>query len=484
MNSTERYITTIGLEIHLQLSTKTKAFCGCVNEFGRRPNTAVCPVCLGLPGSLPVLNKEYFYLAIKTALALNCRVLNRMKFDRKNYFYPDMPKNYQISQYDVPLSRDGFLDIDTSGGKLKRIGINRVHMEEDAGKLIHDEVGFFSFIDLNRAGTPLLEIVSEPHISSPEEAYLYLKALKSVLEYLDVSDCNMEEGSLRCDANISLRPNGQEKLGVKVELKNMNSFRAIRQALEYEEKRQEQVLLQGKVIIQQTRLWNEKKKSTEAMRTKEEAHDYRYFPDPDLPDFMVNQEMIKKIKESLPEMPQAKRKRFQQEYGLSEYDASILITDKPMSVFFEKCVNIYAKPKPIANWLIGELQSYLNENNIEFKFLKLTAQDLTKMIELIDKGIISNKMAKDVLGEMLSCEKGPEEIIKEKGFSQITDQSKIECLACEVLKENPNVRDDYIAGKKNALGFLVGQVMKKTQGKANPAIVNQALINILERDRA
>jgi aspartyl-tRNA(Asn)/glutamyl-tRNA(Gln) amidotransferase subunit B len=477
------YITTIGLEIHLQLSTKTKAFCGCVNEFGKEPNTAVCPVCLGLPGSLPVLNKEYLYLAIKAALALNCKVSNCMKFDRKNYFYPDIPKNYQISQYDRPLSKGGFMEIITAADRSKRIGITRVHMEEDAGKLIHDEIDASSFIDLNRAGTPLIEIVSEPDISSPEEAYLYLKALKSVLEYLDVSDCNMEEGSLRCDANISLRPEGEEKLGVKVELKNMNSFRAIRQALEYEQKRQAKILSQGGNIVQQTRLWNEKKKVTEAMRTKEEAHDYRYFPDPDLPDFIVSRDLVENIKRSLPEMPEVKQKRFQQEYGLSVYDASVLVTDRPMSDFFEKCVKLYTKPKLIANWLIGELQSYLNENNIEFRVLKLTPQQLTKMVELIDKGVTSNKIAKDVLWEMLSTGKGPEDIIKEKGLSQITDRPTIERLALQVLKENPKVKNDYIAGKKNALGFLVGQLMKKTQGKANPAIANQALKNIIEKDK-
>jgi aspartyl-tRNA(Asn)/glutamyl-tRNA(Gln) amidotransferase subunit B len=478
------YITTIGLEIHLQLLTKTKAFCGCVNEFGREPNTAVCPVCLGLPGSLPVLNKEYLYRAIKTALALNCKVSNCMKFDRKNYFYPDIPKNYQISQYDRPLSKGGFLDIITEEGKPKRIGITRVHMEEDAGKLMHDERGVSSFIDLNRAGMPLLEIVSEPDISSPEEAYLYLKTLKSVLEYLDVSDCNMEEGSLRCDANISIRTEGEKKLGVKVELKNMNSFRATRQALEYEQQRQASILSKGESIIQQTRLWNEKKKITEVMRTKEEAHDYRYFPDPDLPDFIIDDAMIKNIRESLPEMPQLKQARFQKEYGLSAYDAAVLAADKPASAFFEQCLKIYAKPKLIANWIIGEVHSYLNENNIPFKALKLKPQQLTKMLELIDKGITSSKMAKEVLREMLSSGKGPDEIVQEKGFLQITDKAEIECLACEVLNENPKVRDDYIAGKKNALGFLVGQLMKKTQGKANPAIANQVLKDIIEEKKA
>ena len=478
----KHYMTTIGLEIHLQLSTKTKAFCGCVNEFGKEPNTAVCPVCLGLPGSLPVLNKEYFYRAIKVALSLNCTVSGRMKFDRKNYFYPDLPKNYQISQYDLPLSNKGYLDIVTAQG-LKRIGITRVHMEEDAGKLIHDENGVFSLIDLNRTGTPLLEIVSEPDISSPEEAYLYLKSLKSLLEYLDVSDCNMEEGSLRCDANISLRPEGEKRLGVKVELKNMNSFKAIKQALEHEEQRQAKIMHVGDNIVQQTRLWNEKKKATEPMRTKEEAHDYRYFPDPDLADFTINRDIVEKIRESLPEMPQAKRSRFINEYHLSAYDVSVLVMDKCMSDFFEDCVKLYTKPKPVANWLIGELQSYLNEHNTEFKLLGIIPRHLTGMLGLIDKGVISNKMAKGILSEILSTGKTAEDIIKEKGLSQITDESEIKRLAYEVLKENPKVKDDYISGKRNALGFLVGQLMKKTQGKANPVIANQTLKHIIEKDK-
>ncbi|TRZ52193.1 MAG: Asp-tRNA(Asn)/Glu-tRNA(Gln) amidotransferase subunit GatB [Dehalococcoidia bacterium] len=475
-------MTTIGLEIHLQLSTKTKAFCGCVNEFGKEPNTAVCPVCLGLPGSLPVLNKEYFYRAIKVALSLNCTVSGRMRFDRKNYFYPDLPKNYQISQYDMPLSNKGYLDIVTAQG-LKRIGITRVHMEEDAGKLIHDENGVFSLIDLNRTGTPLLEIVSEPDISSPEEAHLYLKNLKSLLEYLDVSDCNMEEGSLRCDANISIRQKQQKELGTKVELKNMNSFKGVKRALEYEQKRQLETISAGEEIVQETRLWNEDKKRTEPMRTKEEAHDYRYFPDPDLADFTISQDIVEKIRESLPEMPQVKCSRFKNEYNLSEYDASVLIMDKCMSDFFEHCVKLYAQPKSIANWLIGELQSYLNEHNSEFKFLSITPLHLTGMIGLIDKGVISNKMAKGILVEILSTGKTAENIVKEKGLSQLTDQSAIQELAYEVLKENPKVKDDYISGKRNALGFLVGQLMKKTQGKANPVVANQMLKYIIEKDK-
>ncbi len=476
------YLTTIGLEIHLQLATKTKAFCGCQNKFGQSPNTAVCPVCLGFPGSLPVLNKEYFLCAIKVALALDSEVAEKMKFDRKNYFYPDLPKNYQISQYDMPLSKGGFIEI-TIDNAVKKIGITRVHMEEDAGKLIHDEKEPFSYVDYNRTGTPLLEIVSEPDIASPDEAYSYLVCLKSVLSYLDVSDCNMEEGSLRCDANISIRPKQQKELGTKVELKNMNSFKGVKRALEYEQKRQLETILAGEKIVQETRLWNEDKKRTEPMRTKEEAHDYRYFPDPDLADFTISRDIVDKIRESLPETPQVKCNRFKDEYNLSEYDASVLVMDKPLSDFFEACVKLYAKPKYIANWLIGELQSYLNEHNSEFKLLSITPRHLTEMIELIDKGVINNKLAKDILKEILSTGKTAGNIVKEKGISQITDKSAIQQLAYEVLKENPKVRDDYVSGKKNALGFLVGQLMKKTQGKANPAIANQVLKHIIEKDK-
>jgi aspartyl-tRNA(Asn)/glutamyl-tRNA(Gln) amidotransferase subunit B len=478
----KHYVTAIGLEIHLQLSTRTKAFCACANKFGKEPNTAVCPVCLGLPGSLPVLNKEYFSRAIKVALALNCDIPCRMRFDRKNYFYPDLPKNYQISQYDMPLSTGGFLDITTAQG-LKRIGITRVHMEEDAGKLIHDENSRFSFIDLNRAGTPLLEIVSEPDISSPDEAYLYLKALKSVLEYLDVSDCNMEEGSLRCDANISLRPLGEKKLGVKVELKNMNSFKAIRQALEYEQQRQARMISAAEAIVQQTRLWDEKRRVTELMRTKEEAHDYRYFPDPDLADFTIDRDIVDKIRRSLPEMPQVKCRRFVEEYSLSGYDASVLVADRLMSDFFEHCVRLCPRPKQIANWLTGELQSYLNEHNSEFRLLCITPRHLTDMIEFIDKDVISNSMAKDILKEMLSTGKTAGAIIKEKGLSQITDEYAIRGFAREVLTENPKVKDDYRLGKKNALGFLVGRLMKKTQGRVNPILANKVLKDIIEEDK-
>jgi aspartyl-tRNA(Asn)/glutamyl-tRNA(Gln) amidotransferase subunit B len=474
------YITTIGLEIHLQIATQTKAFCGCRNRFGQQPNTAVCPICLGFPGTLPVLNREYLELAVKVALALNCRIAGIMKFDRKNYFYPDMPKNYQISQYDMPLSSNGFLNITTQQG-LKRIGITRVHMEEDAGKLMHDEVAPFSYADFNRAGTPLLEIVSEPDMSSPEQAYMYLKALKSTLEYLDVSDCDMEKGSLRCDANISIRPRSQEKLGTKVELKNMNSFKAIRQALEYEEIRQAKKLSAQEKIIQQTRLWNEKKKITEAMRTKEQAHDYRYFPDPDLIPFTIDKDMIKRVAASLPELPEPRQKRIQSEYDISEYDSSVLVSDRAMSDFYESCVSLCKKPKAVVNWLIGDIRAYLNQHDAEFKDLRIEPAHLAEMIQLIDKGIINNKIAKDVLSEMLNTGLQPGDIIKNKHLSQITDESEIKGLAAAVIDENPKVVGDYLAGKVNALGFLVGQLMKKTKGHANPAIANKLFKELLEK---
>jgi aspartyl-tRNA(Asn)/glutamyl-tRNA(Gln) amidotransferase subunit B len=474
------YTTTIGLEIHLQIATRTKAFCGCVNEFGQAPNTAVCPVCLGFPGTLPVLNKEYLNLAIKVAVALNCQVSGMMKFDRKNYFYPDIPKNYQISQYDMPLSKNGFLNIMTTAGQ-KKIGITRVHMEEDAGKLIHDEKEPFSYADFNRAGTPLIEIVSDPDISSPEEAYLYLKALKSILEYLEVSDCDMEKGSLRCDANISLKPEGQKELGVKVELKNMNSLKAIRQALEYEQIRQAKRISAGETIIQQTRLWNEKKKVTESMRAKEQAHDYRYFPDPDLIPFTIDSSVTDRIKASLPELPAVRQKRFQLEYNISEYDSLVLVSDKNMADFFESCVQLYNNPKAIANWLIGDIKGYMNEHNIDFRLLKTTPRHLTEIIELIDKNIISNKMAKQILAEVLSTGRNANDIIKENQLFQITDESEIQKLAQEVINENPKVVDDYISGKSNALGFLVGQLMKKTKGHANPATANKLLKGLMAK---
>ncbi|MFH1645739.1 MAG: Asp-tRNA(Asn)/Glu-tRNA(Gln) amidotransferase subunit GatB [Candidatus Omnitrophota bacterium] len=477
-----KYLTTIGLEVHLQLSTNTKAFCGCRNAFGSEPNTQVCPVCLGLPGSLPVLNREFLHYGIKVALAINCNVSEHMKFDRKNYFYPDLPKNYQISQFDMPLATGGYIEIE---GKTKKIGITRVHMEEDAGKLIHDEGTPYSFVDYNRTGTPLLEIVSEPDMATPDEAREYLNNLKSVLEYLDVSDCNMQEGSLRCDANISLRPEGQIQLGTKVEIKNMNSFKGVKEGLEYEQKRQLKLLLSGKTIVQETRLWNAAKKVTEPMRTKEEAHDYRYFPEPDLLPFNIDSALVQKIRNSLPELPSTKRDRFVKEYSISEYDASVLSTDRSMAKYFEESVALYSNPKIIVNWLLADVLKYQNENGLSFSSVveNTSAKDFAGMLKLIDSGTISGKIAKSVLVEMLKSGKSPDEIVKEQGLTQISNQSEIENLAKEVISENEKVSNDYIAGKEKALGFLVGQLMKKTKGKANPGLANKVLIELLQKKR-
>ncbi|MFH1867448.1 MAG: Asp-tRNA(Asn)/Glu-tRNA(Gln) amidotransferase subunit GatB [Candidatus Omnitrophota bacterium] len=483
------YITTIGLEIHLQLNTKTKAFCGCANEFGREPNTNVCPVCLGLPGSLPALNIEYLKYAIRAALALNCDIAEVMKFDRKNYFYPDLPKNYQISQFDMPLSLGGYVEVAVSDS-VKRIGITRVHMEEDAGKLIHDENKPFSYIDFNRCGTPLLEIVSEPDIVSPDEAYAYLTTLKAILEYLGISDCNMQEGSLRCDANISIRPPDQKELNPKVELKNMNTFKGVRQALEYEEARQMKLFSSGKSTIQETRLWDADRKATEPMRAKEEAHDYRYFPEPDLPRFNIDRELIRGIERDLPEMPDEKRRRFIKDYYISEYDSSCLVSDKAMAEYFEECLALFGdnqkndNAKIVANWLMGDISRYLNSKNLEFKALReiTSPKNLFHMLRLIDKGTISGKIAKDILPEMLSTGKSAEDIVKSKGLTQITDQAEVEQFAEEVITENQKVADDYIAGKDKALGFLVGALMKKTKGKANPQLANDILKKKLKRE--
>ncbi len=464
------YETVIGLEVHLQLATKTKAFCGCSTKFGQRPNSHTCPVCLGFPGSLPVLNEEAFSFAIRVALALNCKIQSLIKFDRKNYYYPDLPKNFQISQYDMPLSYDGFL------GKIR---IKRVHMEEDAGKLMHPEGENYSLVDYNRAGMPLLEIVTEPDIKSPQEAYDYLTKLKSILEYLRVSDCDMEKGSLRCDANISIRPQGEKKLGTKVELKNMNSFRGVRSALEYEEKRQASVLDYGGKLIQETRLWDASKNVSISMRTKEEAEDYRYFPEPDLVPFVVDKSRIEDIRNSLPELPDAREARFKKEFGLSDYDAGVLTSGVDIADYYEDCVKLYPNPKITANWIMGDIMAAVNAKNIKISDLRLAPAGLAELLKMIDSGAINGKMAKDILSEAIETGIGPQEIVTKKGLAQISDAGHIEEIAAAVLKRESKSVNDYRAGKKAALGFLVGQVMKETKGKANPAIVNEILKKIL-----
>ncbi|MDD5155313.1 MAG: Asp-tRNA(Asn)/Glu-tRNA(Gln) amidotransferase subunit GatB [Candidatus Omnitrophica bacterium] len=469
------YEAVIGLEVHLHLKTKSKAFCGCSTEFGSQPNSQVCPVCLGFPGSLPVLNKLALDYAIKVGLALNCRIQEYTKFDRKHYYYPDLPKNYQISQYDLPLSKDGFLDIYVNGAS-KHIRIRRAHLEEDAGKLIHRQD--LSLVDFNRTGIPLLEIVTEPDINSPEEAHEYLVDLKSIIEYLDVSDCDMEKGSLRCDANISIRPKGASGLGVKTELKNMNSFKGVRDALSYEIERQVKLLSEGDKVVQETRLWDAKDLKTFSMRTKEEAKDYRYFPDPDLPPFIIKQEKINEIKKSIPELPKEKCQRFMREYGLTEYEAGILVSNKNKADYAEERLKTWPgkDKKPVVNWLIGPLTAIAASSNLEISEIKISVADFLELVDLVEnKQVISNLTGKSVLEEMVSTGKSPSLIIQGKNLAQISDEGALEKEIAAVIKENAKSVEDFKAGKAGALMFLVGQVMKKTKGKANPKVVQDML---------
>src|SRR3989338_1801713 len=417
--------TVIGLEVHLQFNTQTKIFCGCANRFGREPNTQTCPVCLGLPGTLPVLNKTALHYAIKVALALNCKINPFIKFDRKNYYYPDLPKGYQISQYDLPIANNGFILI-SHNNQTKRINIRRAHLEEDAGKLIHDALPDSSLVDYYRTGTPLMEIVTEPDLHSPQEAHDYLTNLKLTLQYLDVSDCDMEKGSLRCDANISIRRKGETRLGVKSELKNLNSFRAVKDALDFEETRQRQLLESGGSVTQETRLWNEEKGITVSMRSKEEAHDYRYFPEPDLVPFIVDEATIQGIKESLPELPRPKFERFLSKYKLSDYDAHLLIQDKHLADFFEESVKLYPQPKKICNWVIGPLQQELNSRKTDIKNIKLRPGDLVNLIDLVEKGTLSNLAAKDVFQEMIEKDCASEDVISAKGLAQVSDEDVLQ----------------------------------------------------------
>lgn len=471
------YETVIGLEVHLQLDTKSKAFCGCSAEFGREPNSLICPVCLGLPGALPVLNRQAFEMAIKVGTALNCNIAALARFDRKNYFYPDMPKNYQISQFAEPIACKGYLDIPVDGS-VKRIGIRRVHLEEDTGKLLHEGIADASLVDFNRAGVALLEIVTEPNIHSPQEAYTYLISLKSILEYLEVSDCNMEEGSLRCDANISARPIGEKTLGTKAEIKNMNSFKAVRQALEFEAQRQRDLLKDKKEIIQETRLWDDKRQVTSSMRSKEEAHDYRYFPDPDLVPFELKEELVARIREGLPELPEQRKQRYISKYGLSEYDAKVLIINKKVSDIFDRCVKEYPDAKTIANWLIGAVFAYINMVGEEAA-LRFEPSWLVRLIKLVENKIISKNIAKDVFIEMVETSKEPEYIVKEKNLSQISDTAYLEEIIERAISANPKSVEDYRKGKEQALMFLVGQTMKLTEGRTDGHTVKEILIKKL-----
>lgn len=462
----------IGLEVHAELSTKTKIYCGCTTEFGGVENSHCCPTCLGLPGSLPVLNRKVVDYAIKAGLAFNCNINKLTHMARKNYFYPDTPKNYQITQDETPVCSEGYIEIDTENG-TKKIGILRIHIEEDAGKNLHREDG--SYIDYNRAGVPLIEIVSKPDMRSPVEARMYLEKLKAVLQYTGVSDCKMEEGSLRCDANVSIRPVGTTELGVKTEVKNMNSFRAVEKALEYEIKRQIEAVSKGEKIIQETRRWDESKGETIVMRSKEKAHDYRYFPEPDMVYLSLDDEWINSIRETLPELPHDKKKRYVREYGLPEYDADILTSSKALASFFEECVNEGAKPKDASNWIMGEILRTLKDKAMEIEDVKFKPADIVKLIELIDKGTISGTIAKKVFKDMFETGNSPEKIVEEKGLVQVSDEGAIKEIINKVLDENPQSIEDFKNGKTKAMGFLVGQVMKASKGKGNPQLINKLL---------
>jgi aspartyl-tRNA(Asn)/glutamyl-tRNA(Gln) amidotransferase subunit B len=468
------YEAVIGLEVHTQLLTESKIFCGCTTKFGAAPNTHTCPVCLGMPGVLPVLNRKVVEFTLRLALATHCQIARHSRFARKNYFYPDLPKGYQISQYEQPVAEHGWIDIDTNGHS-KSIGITRIHLEEDAGKLIHDETQPLSYVDFNRTGVPLIEIVSEPDLETPEEASTYLKKLRDIVRYLDICDGNMEEGSFRCDANISLRPVGSEGLGVKTELKNMNSFRFVQRALEYEIKRQTAILEEGGQIVQETRLWDSAKGVTHGMRGKEEAHDYRYFPDPDLVPIVVDDDWIEKVRRELPELPDAKKKRFIEQYGLPEQDSEVLTGSKDLADYFEAAVVKFSQPKKVSNWIMVELMRELNRDDREIDQCPVAPEALANLLNMIDEGLISGKIAKTVFEEMYATGKAPEAVVKEKGLKQVTDEGEIGLVIDRILAAHPNEIEEYRAGKEKLLGFFIGQVMKETRSKANPKVVNQIL---------
>lgn len=476
----EDYEVVIGLEVHAELSTKTKIFCSCPTEFGGEPNTHCCPVCMAMPGALPVLNKKVVEYAIKAGLATNCSITRVSKNDRKNYFYPDLPKSYQISQYDMPLCTKGYVEIKTEDG-TKKIGLVRIHIEEDAGKLNHDEFGRGSLVDLNRSGVPLIEIVSEPDMRSVEEADSYLKKLKSILEYIEVSDCKMQEGSLRADVNVSVRKKGAKELGTRTEMKNMNSFRSITRAIEYEAERQIEVIENGGKIEQETLRWDEVSGKTFSMRDKENAQDYRYFPEPDLAIINISDEMIENIKKTLPEMPESRHERYIKEFKLPEYDSNILTSSKYLSDLFEKATAKCNNPKAVSNWIMTDITRILNEKEQEPNDIPFTAEELGKLVILIDKGTISSKIAKQVLEELFENPKDPEDIIKEKGWIQISDEGAIKEVVTKILEANPASIADYKAGKDRALGFLVGQAMKETRGKANPQLLNKMFLKELNK---
>jgi aspartyl-tRNA(Asn)/glutamyl-tRNA(Gln) amidotransferase subunit B len=473
------YEPVIGLEVHVQLNTESKIFCSCSTRFKAGSNTQTCPICLGLPGVLPMLNREAIKKGIMAGMALNCTVSHYSKFDRKNYFYPDLPKSYQISQYDMPVCSKGFLEIDTPAGR-KKIGITRLHIEEDAGKSIHSDntLPRHSSINLNRTGIPLAEIVSEPDIASSDEAYSYLQNLKLIMRYLEVSDCNMEEGSLRCDVNISVRKKGSASLGDKVEIKNLNSFKAVKQSIEFEINRQVQLVESGLRIVQETRLWDADKNVTSIMRSKEMAHDYRYFPEPDIPPVIVNDSFLLDIMSSIPELPHERKMRFIDSYGLSEYDAGVLTSTRQLADYYESVVGKGVQPKKAANWILSELLARVDDHE-KLNECPVSPVKMAALIRLVENGTINGKIAKIVFEEMVDTGKDPETIVNEKGLLQVIDEAAIEILVLDVIGNNSSSVSDYKAGKDKALKFLVGQVMKNSQGKANPQLVNELLLKKL-----
>jgi aspartyl-tRNA(Asn)/glutamyl-tRNA(Gln) amidotransferase subunit B len=469
-----QYEPVIGLEVHAQLKTASKIFCGCSTKFGQGPNSQTCQVCIGMPGVLPVLNKTAMDYIIKTGLAVHCEIAPYSRFARKNYFYPDLPKGYQISQYELPVCLGGYVDV-VVDGKVKRVGLTRIHLEEDAGKNLHEGIEGASHVDLNRTGVPLMEIVSEPDIRSAEEAAEYMRKLRAILRYIDVCDGNMEEGSLRCDANISVRPVGQAEFGTRAELKNMNSFKNVQKAIEYEIKRQIAVIEDGGKVVQETRLWDANQNITISMRGKEEAHDYRYFPEPDLVPVEVSKEWLDSIRATMPELPDAKRERFVSQYGIPDYDAMVLTESRALADYYEDAAKLSGEPKLASNWIMGDVLRKLKEDGIEPEQCPLSPERLAGMIKLIGSGTISGKIAKTVFEEIYNSKKSAEEVVSEKGLLQISDEGEIAKIIDEVMAANPANVEQYRAGKVALIGFFVGQVMKKTGGKANPGMVNELL---------
>ncbi|MEW6518867.1 MAG: Asp-tRNA(Asn)/Glu-tRNA(Gln) amidotransferase subunit GatB [Thermodesulfobacteriota bacterium] len=474
--------TVIGLEVHAQLKTRSKIFCTCTTEFGKPPNTNTCPVCLGMPGVLPVLNRQVVEFAMKMAIATDCEIAEVNQFARKNYFYPDLPKGYQISQFDRPLARRGHVDIEVDG-KRRRIGLTRIHMEEDAGKLIHDEVKPQSYVDLNRTGVPLIEIVSEPDIRSPEEAAAYLKKLHAILRYLDICDGNMQEGSFRCDANISLRPAGQKEFGTRTELKNMNSFRNVQRALEFEVRRQRDILLDGGQVVQETLLWDADRNVTNSMRGKEEAHDYRYFPDPDLIPVVIDAAWVSRVKESLPELPDAKKQRFIATLQFNEEEAGVLTSSRELADYFEAALALYPDARKLGNWIKTEMMRELKgEDGLDIRTFPVSPENLAALLALIDKGTISGKIAKTVFDEMMQSGKDPQSIVREKNLVQMSDEGGLLEIVRQIMADNPQQVDDFKGGKTKLMGFFVGQLMQKTKGKANPKMANELFMQELGRE--